>query len=203
MVNSARRSIPFPEDYDHKSTSTKVLRLDRRSHHTMWCLSKGSGHVTVTNWTAWYVCLALIDQGWAKLCMYGCLFLIIDVLIKGSHASTMVRHSFSICTDEWPLLPIFNKPICNAPKRLQWMLPRLQKYIRTEFLVLSRTENNIADILSHAYLQEQSPTNKTDYQIYQLHQEAQLYEEIDPALHVRLSKPLRSNSQGQHPKWTN
>ena len=45
----------------------------------------------------------------------------------------------------------------------------------------------IADMLSCAYLQEQTPTFKTEYQIFQLQQEVQLYkeiEEVDPALHV-------------------
>ena len=46
-------------------------------------------------------------------------------------------------------------------------------------------------MLIRAYLQVQSPTRKTDYQIFQLNQEAKLYkeiEEIDPAKHVHLSE---------------
>ena len=46
----------------------------------------------------------------------------------------------------------------------------------------------IADMLSRAYLQLHSPTFKTDYQIFQLNQEAKLYKEIDPAKHVLLSE---------------
>ena len=66
----------------------------------------------------------------------------------------------------------------------------------------------IADMLSRAYLHEQTAANKTEYQIFQLHQESRLYkeiEEIDPAMHVLLSenglysKAQRSNSQGQQP----
>lgn len=48
----------------------------------------------------------------------------------------------------------------------------------------------IADMLSRAYLHEKPSTSKTDYQLFQLSQEAQVYkeiEEIDPAKHVRLS----------------
>ena len=50
---------------------------------------------------------------------------------------------------------------------------------------------HIADMLGCAYLQEQTQTNTTEYQIFQLQQEARLYkeiEEVDPALHVRLSE---------------
>ena len=48
----------------------------------------------------------------------------------------------------------------------------------------------IADMLSWAYLHEKPSTSKTDYQLFQLSQEAQVYkeiEEIDPAKHVQLS----------------
>ena len=48
----------------------------------------------------------------------------------------------------------------------------------------------ITDMLSRAYLHEQIPTHRADYEIVQLHQENRLYKEIeenDPAKHVRLS----------------
>ena len=46
----------------------------------------------------------------------------------------------------------------------------------------------ITDMLSCAYLQVQSSAHKTDYQIFQLNQEAKLYKEVNPAKHVRLSE---------------
>jgi len=96
------------------------------------------------------------------------------------------REQTMVHTDHRPLVPIFNKPIYNAPKRLQRMLLRLQKYTITVQYCPGR-KMYIGDILSHAYLQEQTPTFKTEYQIFQLQQEVQLYkeiEEVDPALHV-------------------
>ena len=153
MVNSARRSIPVPEDYDHKSTSPKVLWHDTEAIIQCDASVKGLGATqlqieqpvafvlhSLTKAEQNFVCMVVCSRPW----MYW---------LKHSHENTMKRHSFSICADQWPLLPIFNKPIYNAPKQLQWMLLRLQKYIHT------RTENNIADMLSHAYLQEQWPTN--------------------------------------------
>jgi len=100
------------------------------------------------------------------------------------------REQTTVHTDHRPLVPIFNKPIYNAPKRLQRMLLRLQKYTLTVQYCPGR-KMHIADMLSRAYLQEQTPTSKTEYQIFQLQQEHRLYkeiEEVDPALHVRLSE---------------
>ena len=69
------------------------------------------------------------------------------------------------------------------------MLLRLQKYTLTVQYCPGK-EMYIADMLSWAYLHEKPSTSKTDYQLFQLSQEAQMYkeiEEIDPAKHVRLS----------------
>ena len=70
------------------------------------------------------------------------------------------------------------------------MLLRLQKYtLKVKYCPVKQMY--IADMLSRAYLQVQSPARKTDHQIFQLNQEAKLYkeiEEIDPAKHVRLSE---------------
>jgi len=49
----------------------------------------------------------------------------------------------------------------------------------------------IEDMLSRAYLHEQSSAYKTDYQIFRLQQQSKLYkeiEELDPASHVRISE---------------
>ena len=96
----------------------------------------------------------------------------------------------TIHTDHRPLVPIFTKPIYNAPKRLQRMLLRLQKYsLKVQYC--PGKEMYIADMLSRAYLQEKCNASTSDFQIFSLRQEIKLYkdiEEIDPAQHVRLSK---------------
>jgi len=70
------------------------------------------------------------------------------------------------------------------------MLLRLQKYsLKVQYCPVK--EMYIADMLSRAYLHEQTPTSKGEFQIFQLQQEAQLYkenEEINPAKHVRFSE---------------
>ena len=99
------------------------------------------------------------------------------------------RDQTVVQTDHRPLVPIFSKPIYNAPKRLQRMLLRLQKYTLM-VLYCPGKEMFIADMLSRAYLHEEPSKNKRDYQMFQLTEEAQVYkeiEEIDPAKHVRLS----------------
>ena len=91
-------------------------------------------------------------------------------------------------TDHRPLVPIFSKPIHNAPKRLQRMLLRLQKYA-LKLCYCPGKEMYVADMLSQAYLHEQ-PSREEDHQLFQMSQEAQVYKEIkeiDPAKHVRLS----------------
>ena len=100
------------------------------------------------------------------------------------------REQITVHTDHRPLVPIFNKPIYNAPKQLQRMLLRLQKYTLTVQYCPGR-KMYIADMLSRAYSQEKTPKFKTEYQIFQLQPEVQLYkeiEEVNPALHVRLSE---------------
>ena len=100
------------------------------------------------------------------------------------------RESTTVHTDHRPLVPIFTKPIYNAPKRLQRMLLRLQKY-NLQVRYQPGKEMYIADMLSRAYLNEQVPKADSDYAIFQLQQEAQLYKEIEqinPAEHVRLSE---------------
>ena len=99
------------------------------------------------------------------------------------------RDQTVVQTDHRPLVPIFSKPIYNAPKRLQRMLLRLQKYTLMVVYCPGK-EMFIADMLSGAYLHEEPSKNKRDYQMFQLTEEAQVYkeiEEIDPAKHVRLS----------------
>ena len=65
----------------------------------------------------------------------------------------------TVHTDHRPLVSIHSKPISNAPKRLQRMLLRLQKY-RLKIQYLPGTKMYIADWLSRAYLPETHSTDK-------------------------------------------
>ena len=65
----------------------------------------------------------------------------------------------TVYTDHRPLVSIHSKPISNAPKRLQRMLLRLQKY-RLKIQYLPGTKMYIADWLSRAYLPETHSTDK-------------------------------------------
>ena len=57
------------------------------------------------------------------------------------------------------------------------MLLQLHKYtLNVQYC--PGTQMYITDMLSCAYLQVQSSAHKTDYQIFQLNQEAKLYKEI-------------------------
>ena len=61
------------------------------------------------------------------------------------------REKVTVHTDHKPLIPIFQKPIHSAPKRLQRMLLRLQKY-ELEIVHIPGKDMLIADWLSRAYL---------------------------------------------------
>ena len=71
-----------------------------------------------------------------------------------------------------PLVPIFQKPLHAAPKRLQRMLLRLQKYnLHVQYLPGSKML--IADTLSRAYPpgDHDSKEDMPEYQIFQLTRE--------------------------------
>jgi len=100
------------------------------------------------------------------------------------------RQCTTIHTDHGPLVPIFRKPIYNAPKHLQRMLLRLQKYT-LQVQYCPGKEMFIAEMLSRAYLHEKCNASINDFQIFSLRQETRLHkdiEEINPVQHVRFSK---------------
>ena len=67
------------------------------------------------------------------------------------HLNIYARNNVSIQSDHKPLENIFQKPLNNAPARLQRMLLRLQKYdIRVKYT--PGKELYVADTLSRAYL---------------------------------------------------
>ncbi len=62
------------------------------------------------------------------------------------------RDKVTVHTDHKPLIPIFQKPIHSAPKRLQRMLLRLQKY-ELDVHHIPGKDMLIADFLSRSYLE--------------------------------------------------
>ena len=89
------------------------------------------------------------------------------------------RDLTTVETDHKPLVPIFQKSLHSAPKRLQRMLLRLQKF-NLHVRYLPGSQMYIADMLSRAYLRvdHSKDENIPEYQIFQLSQEQQLFQEI-------------------------
>jgi len=89
------------------------------------------------------------------------------------------RELTTVETDHKPLVPILQKSIHSAPKRLQRMLLRLQRH-NLNVTYLPGFQMYIADMLSRAYLQVDHTQSKIipEYQIFHLKQEQQLFEEI-------------------------
>ena len=89
------------------------------------------------------------------------------------------RDLTTVETDHRPLVPIFQKSLHSAPKRLQRMLLRLQKF-NLHVKYLPGSQMYIADMLSRAYLRvdHSKDENVPEYQIFQLSQEQQLFQEI-------------------------
>jgi len=84
----------------------------------------------------------------------------------------------TVHSDHKPLVPIFTRPIHKAPKRLQRMLLRLQRYqVKVEYL--RGVEMHIADWLSRAYLSSEHQEKIPEHQIFRIQQEQHLYEEIE------------------------
>lgn len=86
------------------------------------------------------------------------------------HSYVYGRHTI-VETDHKPLLSIVKKPLTSAPKRLQRMLLRLQKY-DFELHYRPGTQVIIADTLSRAYPQSTDPVTSFDEDIASLDQAA-------------------------------
>ena len=95
-----------------------------------------------------------------------------------------------IHTDHRPLIPIFTKPIYNAPKRLQRMLLRLQKY-SLKVMYCPGKEMYIADMLSRAYLKETASKITSEYQIFNLSQKNKLGYFKKQSVKVKWKNPQR------------
>ena len=102
------------------------------------------------------------------------------------------RDLTTVETDHKPFVPIFQKPLHSAPKRLQRMLLRLQKYnLHVKYLPGSRMYT--ADMLSRAFLRvdHSKHENVPEYQIFQLSQDRHLFQEIadiNQVDYIRLSE---------------
>ena len=74
---------------------------------------------------------------------------------------------FSVESDHKPLQPIFTKPICKAPPRIQRFLLKLQKY-DMEIQFKPGKELPVADTLSRAFIpaKEGDTENETEYQVH-------------------------------------
>ena len=88
------------------------------------------------------------------------------------------RDCITVDTDHKPLVPIFTKPIYNAPKRLQRMLMRLQKYcLKVQYCPGHKMY--IADMLSRAFVTNHKPKAEEDFEIFNLIQEDQLFKDME------------------------
>ena len=84
------------------------------------------------------------------------------------------RDKIRVQTDHKPIVSIFKKPLHHAPKRLQRMLLRLQKYnLVIEYL--PGTQMYIADMLSRAYLPSRNREEIPNSYIFQLEKEKAVF----------------------------
>ena len=113
--------------------------------------------------------------------------------------SLLGRECITVHTDHKPLVPTFWKPLFNAPKTLQRMLLRLQIYnLKVEHLPGSKM--CIADMLSWAYLKKPTTGTVSEYQIFQLKHEEQVFKDIKAINQVKYLQV--SNTTHQQTKKT-
>ncbi|XP_053686467.1 uncharacterized protein LOC128736007 [Sabethes cyaneus] len=77
----------------------------------------------------------------------------------------IIGKEVTVQTDHLPLLKIFQKPLCEAPMRLQRMLLALQRY-KLKLQFKPGKEIVIADMLSRAAMTDGDPTDRGIYDIY-------------------------------------
>ena len=89
------------------------------------------------------------------------------------------RELVNVESDHKPLEAIFQKPILSAPKRLQRMMLRLQKY-SLHIKYKQGSKMYIADALSRAYLPTTEVTDdKKQFEIFAIRQEKALIQELE------------------------
>ena len=84
------------------------------------------------------------------------------------------RENTTIHTDHKPMVAIFNKPIHSAPKRLQQMILRLQKYHLT-LQYCPGSKMYIAEMLSRAYITDHKEKEEKDYDVFRLEHVEQFF----------------------------
>lgn len=100
----------------------------------------------------------------------------------------IIGKDVTVQTDHLPLLRIFQKPLSEAPMRLQRMLLGLQRY-RLKLQFRPGKEVVIADMLSRAAIAEGDPTRREIYDIYTMDMDFTLkeLEEINAVEYVPIS----------------
>ncbi|XP_035690003.1 uncharacterized protein K02A2.6-like [Branchiostoma floridae] len=100
------------------------------------------------------------------------------------------REVVTVQSDHKPLEVIFKKPLLDAPKRLQRMMLRLQKY-HLKVTYRKGSEMYIADTLSRAYLtRTMNETRRDEYEILKIQEakkEDQEIEQVTPAEYIQVS----------------
>ena len=94
------------------------------------------------------------------------------------------RETVTIESDHKPLENIFKKPLLAAPKRLQRMLLRLQKY-NLNVTYKRGAEMYIADMLSRTSLPETEASSRTqEYEVFNIRREAKVTRKIEAVNHT-------------------
>ena len=105
--------------------------------------------------------------------------------------------SFRVETDHKPLEAIVKKPIHKAPKRLQRMLMRLQKYsMKVEYV--PGPQMYISDMLSRAFVQTKVSKDMSEGIVFQLQREDELFQdisEVSQVQHMSLSDATHAKIQ--------
>ena len=162
MANAAVRVFSTVKGHDHQCSSPEILRLEGRSYCD--ASEKGLGTSLLQNGQPVAFAsrsLTLAEQNYAQV-EEECLAIVFSCERFNQYLHG--REMITVNTDDKPLVPIFTKPIHTAPKRLQRMLLRLQKYnLRVEYLPGSQMY--IADMLSRAHLKSTGKSHLSEYQI--------------------------------------
>ena len=120
-----------------------------------WCLQGWPWRSTTTGRTTNYLCIESNDSSWAKLCKIEKELLVLVVACERFDQYVYGR-SIIAGSDHKPLEMISKKPIANAPKGLQRLLLRLQRYDIT-VVYKKGSEMFLANTLSRAYLKTKKP----------------------------------------------
>ena len=89
-------------------------------------------------------------------------------------------NEFTAYTDHQSLQTILRKPISNAPKRIQRMMLRLQRY-KLNIVYKKGSQMFVSDHLSRSPI-EQNTSGKSDWEIFTLQAEEQLMNELEHTL---------------------